>query len=328
MSYTMGFIVPPQPPHRGNKLGATIPPMPYNMKQSLFSKKKVTVLDYLNDLPDYLKVISLREAINPTNLEYKVDNLKEAIELAFWWDETVIGDAEFWEAVSLGEQPPIPLECVDGPCKGTKQLGNPTIKYIELYYREGNLIEKCIYERDYKGKYHFVQKVEKLELPKPIDTYDIIIEDNKIELTSINCKSISISGQNIYIETNKTNIELFKELQRSQMDQYSYNYKIDIKYKDYSYLGCLVESVGKNNVSFFCDTKKYDKHKSPYSLGQYGTLGQGALGQSLCQEQQDLVHTWGPMLQGLSSSTEVRKTAQRLEREDNYSKRTNSSGPR
>ena len=87
-----------------------------------------TVRDYLKSeyLPDWVSELAFNNVKNEFNLDYKVTSLHDAIELAFYWDDTLEGVA-FWETLAnTGKcrDCEIEVEFVDGPKKGIHKIKN------------------------------------------------------------------------------------------------------------------------------------------------------------------------------------------------------------
>lgn len=116
----------------------------------------ITVRDYLTQkLPEWLSKKAFANVKNENNLNYKVNSLHDAIELAFYWDETN-EDVAFWEAVANSKgnkiEVEMEVELMDGPIQG----------FHKTQIKEFITIDNYMYQQYYKNgviKYYFVQLI-------------------------------------------------------------------------------------------------------------------------------------------------------------------------
>jgi len=95
------------------------------------------VKEYINNLPKPYNDIAL-QYLEPRNEEYEVKSVIDALELAFYWDETLEGTG-FWIQLAdalegKGEYPEFEVVMVDGPAKGQKKKFNKIEQMIQVQY--------------------------------------------------------------------------------------------------------------------------------------------------------------------------------------------------
>jgi hypothetical protein len=112
---------------------------------------RMTIREYFDKLPEYINKIVYKEVKQESNLDYIVDNFGEALELAFYWDETSF-DPYYWEQLSCGLAPEIEVVLRGGPYDGKKINIRPLDHYQQY--------EIAIYEYVTYGRYKFVQLCE------------------------------------------------------------------------------------------------------------------------------------------------------------------------
>ena len=102
------------------------------------TKPLVTVKDYLESLPEWITKLALANVVNEINLEYNVNSLHDAVELAFYWDETN-EDVTFWESVANSNKDTVfemEVDFIDGPLKGRHRVKIIPYVYIDDYIYE------------------------------------------------------------------------------------------------------------------------------------------------------------------------------------------------
>jgi hypothetical protein len=93
--------------------------------------------EVVESLPKPYNDIAL-QYLEQKNEEYEVASQREALELAFWWDETLEGTG-FWIQLAdalegKGEYPEFEVVMVDGPAKGQKKKFNKIEQMIQVQY--------------------------------------------------------------------------------------------------------------------------------------------------------------------------------------------------
>jgi hypothetical protein len=106
----------------------------------VYGKQSGNIKDVLSDIKAPYSKIALKY-LEKNNEGYDVSSPAEALELAFWWDETLEYDTGFWlqlyEALKgEGEYPEFYIDVIDGPAKGTKKKVKRMDSIIELPYAE------------------------------------------------------------------------------------------------------------------------------------------------------------------------------------------------
>lgn len=168
--------------------------------------------------------------LSPRNEHYNVSSRREALELAFYWDEAIYEDAPFWiqvaDAVDGKEKyPDLTIELVDGPAKGKKQL-KKLLPYIEVSYMDfvpvegkeneyNSTIKSAIYRRKQRTFEYEYCSQESGELTKPdfVKYEEEKLEKGMIKLTKYDIENLdlfTISGDDRQNVTFKIGEVLFE----------------------------------------------------------------------------------------------------------------------
>lgn len=92
-----------------------------------FGEKQKPITEVINNFPNPYNKLVLKY-LDFRNEHYNVKSKREALELAFWWDETS-EDVGFWIRLAdalegKGDFPEISIELIDGPAKGFRKFKN------------------------------------------------------------------------------------------------------------------------------------------------------------------------------------------------------------